>query len=146
MNEIADFLATDPLEELDASDEVKAAVRAVMARDEHRDVIVDLILATTGTPLPCPAVYEFISQNGWHESHHEAASTFFSHRFNKAAAQSSLARFQDHDFIVGVEIIPGRQCKHSKLKFQWSEISALPRIPCGWGCTCCYTAIIDDRD
>jgi len=70
------------------------------------------------------------------------AAAYSDTRFYEAHAAFELRRLLDQRLGKGVEIFPAqdpcRICNRGKLKYQWSEIAAMPRIPRHWGCRCLY--------
>jgi hypothetical protein len=127
------------------------------------------LLTATGGEFSCPLLEAFLRNEpcGWfaptdddandEESDVRAEMKFapgelawmYAHtRMTEASctvALRDILRFRGDDFFRGVEILLGgdracRMCNNGQLKFRWSEVDRLPKLPRHWGCTCCYIA------
>jgi hypothetical protein len=154
-------LLRNPLRDLEADSHTRERVRASIAASfllsETYGQAGRRLLRLLGGPPPCSALVEWL-RDPYGEGDidpddgpdpHSIAEYYCWRRLAEIDCEQSLRELIESPRVgrgILIQAAPNaeefRPCANGDIETPWDRLIDLPRLPCGWGCRCGYSALI----
>jgi len=113
--------------------------------------MAERLVSLVGGVLQCPSLLSWLRDESRGTSTiyssdalKDVAELYAHTKFMEASASVSLEDLLNSRVGKGIEILPPDSecvlCNRRPLRFSWSQVGQLPRLPRHWGCRCVYVA------
>ena len=154
--ENARYLLDHPYADLQVDDACRGEIGAILALHGMLGSSIILmgraLVDVCGGRLRCQPLQEFLANPTGHmatdrdpDSPRDIALLYAHTMWFRASSEAQLRGLSSDHIGKGIELStiedePCQVCHKGKLKYRWSELDRLPRLPRHWGCRCTYLA------